>query len=143
LVPALEMLAHDLNLDERAISVSFEKAGEPMRLPPDHEMALYRVAQEALSNIWQHSDASQAWLSVSFGTDEVVVTVRDNGQGFEAPRRVTDLSEVGHFGIMGMYERAALIGAHLQIASKPDKGTTVTIRAPVFPQTDKPVGRES
>jgi signal transduction histidine kinase len=106
-------------------------------------MALYRVAQEALSNIWQHSDASLAWLSVSFSADEVVVTVRDNGQSFEAPRRVTDLSADGHFGIMGMYERAALIGAHLQIASKPDKGTTVTIRAPVFPQVDKPVGRES
>jgi signal transduction histidine kinase len=143
LVPALEMLAHDLNLDERAINVSFEKAGEPVRLPPDHEMALYRVAQEALSNIWQHSEANQAWLSVSYDDRGVAVSVRDNGQGFEAPRRVTDLSEKGHFGIMGMYERAALIGAHLQIASKPDQGTTVTIRAPVSPQADKPVDRES
>jgi signal transduction histidine kinase len=139
LLPALEMLAHDLNLNERSIKVSFEKSGKPRRLSPDHELALYRVTQEALNNIWQHSRADQAWLSVAFD-DDVVVTVRDNGQGFEAPRRVTDLSGMGHFGIMGMYERAALIGAHLQINSQSGRGTTITIRvpAPTFPLADEP-----
>ena len=65
-----------------------------------------------------------------------MVAVRDNGQGFEAPRRVTDLSEEGHFGIMGMYERAALIGAHLHIESVRGEGTTIRVRAPLDGQTD-------
>ena len=128
LVPALEMLARDLDLDERAISVHFERQGEPQRLPPENEMALYRIAQEALSNIWHHSEASQAWLMVQFAESSVTLSVRDNGKGFSAPRRVTDLSEEGHFGVMGMVERAALIGAHLSIESEPEKGTTITVR---------------
>ena len=59
--------------------------------------------------------------------------MRDNGQGFAAPRHAIELTEdgQGHFGIMGMYERASLIGAHLHIQSEPGKGTAVTIRVPV------------
>jgi signal transduction histidine kinase len=128
LVPALEMLARDLDLDERAVRVRFERQGEPQRMPPENEMALYRIAQEALSNIWHHSEASQAWLMVRFSDSSVTLSVRDNGKGFTAPRRVTDLSEEGHFGVMGMYERAALIGAHLSIESEQGKGTTITVR---------------
>jgi signal transduction histidine kinase len=131
LVPALEMLVHDLNLSERAIDVSFEKHGDPVRLAPDHEMALYRVAQEALNNVWQHSGASHAWLVVRFADGEIVISVRDDGQGFEAPRRVADLSEEGHFGIMGMYERAALINAHLHIESEQGEGTTIRVQVPL------------
>lgn len=130
LVPALKMLARDLNLDSE-ITVHFEQQGTPRRLPPEREIALYRVAQEALSNAWQHSKATQVWLSIRFNEQEVTLSVRDNGQGFAAPRHVTDLSERGHFGIMGMYERAALIGAHLQIRSEPGEGTHVLIRAPM------------
>jgi signal transduction histidine kinase len=135
LVPALEMLVHDLNLSERAIDVSFEKHGDPVRLAPDHEMALYRVAQEALNNVWQHSGASHAWLVVRFADGEIVISVRDDGQGFEAPRRVTDLSEEGHFGIMGMYERAALINAHLHVESEQGEGTTIRVRVPLNERT--------
>lgn len=143
LVPALEMLARDLDLDDRAIRVHFEKRGEPQRLPPENEMALYRIAQEALSNIWHHSKASQAWLMVSFSNRSVVLSVRDNGKGFSAPRRVTDLSEEGHFGVMGMYERAALIGAHLSIESEQQKGTTITVRMNLAaPSVTQPFGNE-
>src|SRR5690606_4903797 len=56
LVPALNMLARDLDASVESLSVDFQQVGETQRLPAEHEMALYRVAQEALSNAWQHSD---------------------------------------------------------------------------------------
>ncbi len=128
LVPALEMLASDPGTGGAA-RVQFEKHGTPRRLSPEQEIALYRVAQEALNNARRHSQASSIRLSIRFEPEEVSVCVCDNGAGFKAPRRVTDLSHNGRYGLIGMYERAALIGAELNIQSAPGKGTTVTIRA--------------
>ena len=137
LAPALNMLARDLGLEDQ-MAVHFEKVGTAQRLIPDHEMALYRIAQEALNNAWQHSGASQVWVTVQFEAGQVTITVRDNGKGFAAPRHAAELEASGqrHFGIMGMYERAALIGAHLQVKSGPGSGTTVTVRAPVEARSD-------
>lgn len=131
LAPALEMLARDLQRDDRLV-IHFEKHGAPQRLAPEREMALYRIAQEALNNAWQHSGGSDIWLSVRFEPDQVTITVRDNGKGFAAPRHAADLgaSGVQRFGLMGMYERASLIGAHLQIRSEPGAGTTVIVGVP-------------
>jgi len=132
LVPALQMLARDLELDE-SMAIHFEKTGVPRRLAPEHEIALYRIAQEALNNARRHSGASQVWLSVQFGEQQVAVSVRDNGKGFSPPHHAAELGEGGtkHFGMMGMHERAALIGAHLQVQSEPGTGTTVTVRTPI------------
>jgi signal transduction histidine kinase len=137
LAPALQMLARDLGLDDK-IAIHFEKAGTPQRLIPEHEMALYRIAQEALNNAWQHSAASQIWLTVQFESSQVTISVRDNGQGFTAPRHAAELDTSGqrHFGITGMVERAALIGAHLQVKSEPGTGTTITVKAPIEAQLD-------
>lgn len=142
LAPALQMLARDLGLEEK-MTVHFEKTGVPQRLISEHEMALYRIAQEALNNAWQHSEASQIWLSIQFETDQVTITVRDDGKGFAAPRHAAELDASGqrHFGIMGMYERAALIGAHLQVKSEPGSGTVITVRAPIAAPTDEQAGQ--
>jgi len=141
LVPALQTLARDLGQDNM-MSVHFEQSGSPKRLTPEHEMALYRITQEALNNAWQHGKASDIWLTVTFEAEHVAVSVRDNGQGFAAPRHATELGATGqqHFGIMGMYERAALIGAHLQVKSELGSGTLVTVRAPIAAPTDDQVG---
>jgi signal transduction histidine kinase len=128
LAPALEMLTRDL--DEQ-MNVQFQKTGSAQRLKPANEIALYRIAQEALNNAWQHSTATMIWLSVQFEDEHITITVRDNGRGFAAPRHAIELTETTqeHFGIVGMYERAALIGAHLQIQSELGSGTTITVRA--------------
>ena len=104
LAPALQMLARDLGLDDK-MTVHFDQYGSSKRLIPEHEMTLYRIAQEALNNAWQHAAASDIWLTVTFEAEHVTVSVRDNGQGFAAPRHATELGAVGqqHFGIMGMY----------------------------------------
>lgn len=130
LVPALQMLARDL---DQQITVTFEKTGSPHRLAAEKEIAIYRIAQEALNNARRHSEASQIWLTVQFDDHQITVSVRDNGQGFAAPRHAIELTEggQGHFGIIGMYERASLIGAHLHIQAEPGKGTTVMVRSPI------------
>jgi signal transduction histidine kinase len=132
LAPALHMLARDLGVNDKTV-IHFDKQGTPQRLNPEHEMALYRIAQEALNNAWQHSEAAQIWLAVQFEADHVTITVRDDGKGFAAPRHAAELDapDQRHFGIMGMYERAALIGAHLQVRSEPGSGTTITVKAPI------------
>lgn len=136
LVPALQMLARDLSGDREPI-VHFEKTGAPQRLTPEHEIALYRIAQEALNNAWRHSRATQIWLSVQFTERQITISVKDNGQGFSPVRQaIGGENATKHFGIMGMYERAALIGARLQIQSEPGTGTIVTVRAPIVtPET--------
>ncbi len=128
LVPALEMLVRDLQTAEDDLTLAFSQAGTPERLPPEDEIALYRIAQEALNNARQHGEAQHISLSVAFSDDAVRIAVQDDGQGFKAPRRMTDLTAEGHFGMMGMYERAALIGAQLQVDSAPGSGTTVMVR---------------
>ena len=136
LVPALQMLTRDLGPLEDML-IHFEKSGTPHRLAPEHEIAFYRIAQEALNNAWQHSGASQVWLDVHFDAAQVTLSVRDNGKGFALAQQAPDpVGGVKHFGLMGMYERAALIGAQLRIDSEPGAGTMVTVLAPILTSSE-------
>ncbi|MBI3363020.1 MAG: sensor histidine kinase, partial [Chloroflexi bacterium] len=130
LVPAIEMLARDLET-AAGLRVLFSTDGQARRLLPEHEIALYRIVQEALSNVARHAAARSAEVSAVFNSGEFVVRVRDDGQGFAAPDRVSDLAASGHYGLMGMQERAELIGARLAIQSKPGGGTTIEVRLPL------------
>lgn len=132
LVPALQMLVQDLSLDDK-IQVNFDKQGTPQRLSAEKEIVIYRIAQEALNNAWQHSQATKVVLTIKFTEEEVEVSVKDNGQGFSVPSHAVDLTRAkqDHFGMMGMYERATLIGAYLKIVSEVGQGTTITVRIPL------------
>lgn len=129
LMPALEWLAQDVskNFD---IKVDISVTGQTRRFAPETELILFRIVQEALRNVWKHSGASQAHITVGFTTERVTISVQDNGQGFELPERVEDLAPAGKLGLVGMQERAHLIGAKLSVKSQPGKGTTVTIELP-------------
>lgn len=120
LAPALEMMA-------REAGASFQLVGPPRRLPPEQELALYRIAHEALSNARRHAQARQVEVKLRFADGNVTLQVSDSGVGFPVPDRFTDLTHTGHFGLMGMRERAQLIGGHLTVASRPGEGTTVTV----------------
>ncbi|MDD5370373.1 MAG: histidine kinase [Anaerolineaceae bacterium] len=127
LVASLNMLASEVQ-QNHGLTVQMTTSGTECRLAPDVEMALYRMAQEALSNIVRHARASQAWLVVEFGQDRLQMTVRDDGNGFVLPLTPDGYARQGHYGLLGLYERAELIGAHLSIQSKPGQGTTITVR---------------
>jgi signal transduction histidine kinase len=130
LLPALEWLTSDLT-NHLGIVVDMKVRGSRRRFPPDMELVLFRIAQEALRNVWKHSGASKARLTLEFGDDKAVLTVEDEGQGFELPERADELTVAGKLGLAGMQERAQLIGGRLRLQSEPGKGTIVTLEMPV------------
>ncbi len=129
LLPALEMLTRDI--DKAGLQTTFGSSGPVTRLPPEREIVIYRVVQEALSNVARHSGATAVSVMVSFEEHEFVLQVEDNGHRFALPERVGDLAAAGHYGLMGMQERAQLIGGKLDIQSTPGHGTTLELRIPL------------
>nr|WP_243398438.1 sensor histidine kinase [Deinococcus koreensis] len=131
LVAALRQHAHALEA-RHGLTVHAELKTEP-RLGPDAQAAAYRVAQEAMHNIVKHARATQVWLDVHEDGQQVILSVRDDGRGFDpaAPRS-------GTLGQRSMRERAAGVGGGLEVRSAPGAGTQVTLRLPV----DAPVQAE-
>ena len=129
LVAALEMLGRETTQSSK-LPVRFQRNGTERRLVPEVELALYRMAQEALSNIVRHADASDASLSITFEAQSVTLEVTDNGQGFEVPKSPSEFAPSGHFGLLGLHERAELIGAELEIQSRPGLGSRISVHLP-------------
>jgi len=129
-VTALEMLARETS-QAANIPVEFQRRGTEKRLNPNVELALYLMAQEALNNVARHAQASQACLSMSFTPQAVTLQVTDDGKGFEVPKSPAEFAPSGHFGFLGLHERAELIGAQLGIDSSPGQGSRVTVNLPV------------
>jgi signal transduction histidine kinase len=108
----------NLRVDSRAIGF------EGRRLSPVMEVALYRVTQEALTNVARHSGARQASVLLEWAHSQVRLLVEDNGRGFDASLARQERK----LGLYGMEERAALIGGTLRIESEPGLGTTVVVQ---------------
>ena len=108
------------------IASSFRVEGGARRVRPEVELGLFRVAQEALNNVARHARASKVSVRMRFTDDEVRLSVIDDGTGFNAgPAAETAL------GILGMTERAGLLGGRLEVVSAPGKGTTVRAAVPL------------
>jgi two-component system, NarL family, sensor kinase len=99
-------------------------------LPPGLEIELYRIGQEALANVRQHARATDVTVILALRPSTVTLTVRDNGQGFDAET----VRPAGH-GILGMRERARLLGGRLRIIGRPGRGTLVTALVPLLVET--------
>lgn len=125
LVTALEMLARETSQANHLI-VDFHLLGHERRLPREVELSLYRIAQEALNNVVHHAKAERATLNIAF-EGEIKLEVTDDGIGFSVPNSPTDFAPSGHFGLLGVHERADLIGARLEIESTLGKGTRLTV----------------
>ncbi|RPI32132.1 MAG: PAS domain S-box protein [Chloroflexota bacterium] len=102
------------------INVQLNVDGE-RKLPPDVQIALYRITQEALNNIVKHSKATQAMVTLRLG-DTVRLTIADNGAGFDSEAVTAD-----HLGLKIMQERAEAIGARLSIYSEPGEGAQISV----------------
>jgi PAS domain S-box-containing protein len=100
------------------------------RLPPDLESALYRVVQEALTNVAKHSRATRASIVVEQREGQVIAIIEDNGQGFSAGAGAEQTAPLG-MGLLGIHERALLLGGTAQIESAVGSGTTVYVRIPL------------
>ena len=127
LVTAMEMLAREISQSNPLI-VEFQKTGNERRLSREVELSLYRIAQEALTNAVKHSKATHADLSIRYSDSEITLAITDNGNGFVAPASPTEFALNGHFGLLGIHERADLIGARLEIESALGQGTRIEVR---------------
>jgi len=121
--PGLESMARSLSGIEVGVDV------EPVSLPPHVEVALYRIAQEALQNVLKHADATSVMVRLAQDGDGVRLVVSDDGRGFDADS-IADAEERHSYGMVGIRERAELIGARLSYVSRPGVGTTVEVFLP-------------
>jgi signal transduction histidine kinase len=116
--------------DRTGIDVQMEVAGLGQRLDPEVETALYRVLQEALTNVARHADATRVRLHLECKDRLVMALIEDNGCGFETAEQIEDVSERGA-GLVGMQERVTLLGGRLTIQSSRDKGTRLLVEIPL------------
>jgi PAS domain S-box-containing protein len=129
LLPAVQWLASEVT-KYSGIVTKVNIIGKEHRLPEEVAIALFRVAQEALRNVWRHSGATSAEITFEFTDSKTRITVADNGKGFAFSGQVGDLAKHGKLGLTGMQERVQLVGGTLAVQSQPGKGTTITIEAP-------------
>jgi signal transduction histidine kinase len=129
LVSALESLVDEL--DRRSeVTVELIVEGTPHRLPAESELVLFRIGQAALHNVDRHAHADRATAALCFETHHIRLTVTDDGRGFAPPHEITELAGSGKLGLLGMQERAHLVGADLKITSTPGHGTHVEVEVP-------------
>lgn len=101
------------------------------RLAPELETACFRIAQEALTNIARHAQARSVDLALGRDGDNLILNVRDDGAGFDVPGMRARASAGNSVGVLGMQERAALVGGQLDIESAPGQGCTVRLCCPL------------
>jgi len=130
LVTALEMLAKEVSAAS-GLGVTVRVQGLSRRLPADIELTAYRISQEGLSNVVRHAAARSATLTVTFAQKGLHLWLKDDGIGFEPPVNPADMANEGHFGLMGIHERALLFGGRLTIHAQPGAGSDLEIFLPV------------
>lgn len=130
IVEAIRRVQTDL-MERTGADGKLEVSGKERRLKSELEVGLFRIAQEALSNVEHHSNASAVVVTVGFTNKEINLTIKDNGKGFTRPV-YSNVSADGGLGILGMEERAELLDGKLEIQSSRGKGTTVTAKFPLY-----------
>ncbi len=128
--PALDALVDDLSdRNENGPTILFEVSADGTRYDPQVELHVYRIVQQACENTLKHARPKSLSIIGRLSPRQIDLTVEDDGQGFEAGARLDlhGLAAHKHFGLMGMYERAALIKADIQFLSAPGSGTKIRI----------------
>lgn len=123
---ALEGLAEQVAAAGTLRATVIARGGEAPEPAPEIGIALYRVAQEALTNVQKHARASEAWIELDCGKDWIELRVRDNGQGFDAAAGGRGKAH----GLRGMRQRAESLGGSFAVSSVPGQGTEVVFRVP-------------
>lgn len=130
LTPAVRRLVTDLS-SRSPVEANLVTRGRGRRLPEETELALFRIAQEALHNVERHSDASHVMVRLNHRRDKTELVVSDDGKGFLVPVVLNDLAKENKLGLMGMQERARIVGGNLWIRSDPGEGTVIVAQFPI------------
>jgi signal transduction histidine kinase len=131
---ALAEMAHRWS-QTAAVGLSVETTGEPRPLLTEIEVTLFRVAQEALTNVAKHARASRVGVTLSYLDDVVILDVRDDGVGFDAESLgATDHAGEGQgFGLRAMQQRVRQVAGTLAVESTPGEGTAINASVPALP----------
>jgi PAS domain S-box-containing protein len=126
--PAVEWLVQKFT-ERNGIPCELALGAHDLELRDPHASAIFRILQESLTNAARHARASRVEVSINVGKGAIELSVRDNGRGFspDEPRKP------GSYGLMGLRERAYLLGGEVSIASEPTRGTTIAVRIPLEP----------
>jgi signal transduction histidine kinase len=112
---------------QHGLTLQFETVGlDDERLPPPIEINLYRIVQEALTNVVRHANATQADVLLERRENQIITIIEDNGTGFDPETR----SQSGRLGLLGMRERAEMMDGQLLVESTPNVGTTIYVEIP-------------
>lgn len=126
MVPAIEHLLHEFSR-RTGILISLDVADSAMEFRDPVATAVYRMVQEALTNVSRHAQASEVRVAIRADADSLTISVRDNGVGFDP----SQLTRGRSFGLLGIRERAQTVGGSATISSTPGAGTSVTISVPL------------
>ena len=124
---------------QTGLHVQMEEGGAARELDAVVERAVIRIVGEALRNVAQHAGASTAKVALLYDQDGVVVTVEDDGKGFDVEETFRGAEDRGHFGVVGMRERAEAAGGHIVVRSEPGKGSIVRASIPYAPESMRAV----
>lgn len=127
LLPTVKRMIDELNEKQHEVAISFSTQGLDQRMPAPQEVAIFRIIQEALNNIFKHADASQAQVSIKRQGQDVLIEIADNGRGF-----IYNPDELGRdaegYGLLGMLERCDLVGAQMEVQTAPGQGTKIKVK---------------
>jgi two-component system, NarL family, sensor histidine kinase UhpB len=130
LVPAIRWFART-NLEQVGVNVVVKAPGTPLDLSPAVTTTLFRIVQEAVNNIVRHADASSVTIVLQLNGDGVQLRVEDDGRGFDPGGVSRDAVELQKLGLLGIRERAELLGGEVQIESAPEQGTRLQVSIPL------------
>lgn len=136
LVPALQAQVKAFR-ERTGIAALFDSRGPRRRLSPEEEIVIFRIAQEALTNVAKHAGAEHVMVRLTFHDDATHLVVTDDGHGFDPAEALQAAGARRAWGLLGMQERVALIGGACEIASKPGKGATVHVVVPHHDEGEK------
>ncbi len=128
LMPALRWLAESLS-NQSGIKIEVRVDGKEHSLSQEFEIIIFRIAQDALSNVVRHSGATAATVTLDFISANFKMTVADNGRGFAVPENLADYAARGKLGFQRMEQQANLLNGTFKVTSHAGKGTTITIEA--------------
>ncbi|HMD90468.1 MAG TPA: GAF domain-containing sensor histidine kinase [Anaerolineaceae bacterium] len=128
LIPALhELFKHQETIT--GLRHTIQVHGTPYQLRPTAQIAVYRIVQEAITNAFQHAEATSIDMSIHFSPQQLSIKISDDGEGFDV-QQVMQMPLACHYGLIGMRERAQSVGGYLVVKSDPGKGSQVTLEIP-------------
>lgn len=124
--------SHLTRLEEShpGLGIQADLMSDRLELPENVRLALYRVYQHAVNNVIRHSQAERLSIRFAYDSEQIILEIEDDGQGFRLPEKWIELAQKGHLGLVGTAERVASVGGTLEIDSAPGEGTRIRVKVP-------------